>query len=249
MAALISRNADYGVIAGIPAVTSIARGAPVVIVSGYSAYVEYTLIGARGISSVADLRGKVVGVTGPGGIAEFATVEALARKGLHRNKDFTILYAGNSPARVNALEAGKIHAAPFSTSERVALEQRGFPVIFHIGEMIPDFPFLVVVTSKQKVEQEPEEVVRVLRAINASMGLIRLDKAKAISAALQTGIPGDPAIEQIAINYYINGYSISIGEKNIRALISGARLEEEARKIGGIEKFFTSSFARSALNN
>jgi ABC-type nitrate/sulfonate/bicarbonate transport system substrate-binding protein len=103
----------------------------VVIAGGFQPYIDYTLIGSKKINNLNDLKGKVVGVTGAGGIAEFATVEGLARKGLVRDKDYKILYgAGNSPARAQALEAGRIQAAPFSFTERLELEQRGFPVLF-----------------------------------------------------------------------------------------------------------------------
>lgn len=87
IAALISGDVDYALVAGVPAVRAIAQGAPLVIVGGCQPYVDYTLIGAKGISSLSDLKGKWVGVTGAGGIAEFAAVEGLARNGFVRDRD------------------------------------------------------------------------------------------------------------------------------------------------------------------
>jgi NitT/TauT family transport system substrate-binding protein len=120
MAALLSGEADYAIMADVTAVTSISRGADVVIVAGHTAYIDQVLVGAKSVARLNDLKGKVVGVTGAGGVTEFATVEALARKGLVRDKDYSIMYAGNSPARVNALESGLIHAGAFSATELVA---------------------------------------------------------------------------------------------------------------------------------
>jgi len=100
MAALIGGDVDYIKVAGVPAVRAIAQGAPLVIAAGFQPYIDYTLIGSKKITNLNDLKGKVVGVTGAGGIAEFATVEGLARKGLVRDRDYKILYGvGNSPAR------------------------------------------------------------------------------------------------------------------------------------------------------
>ena len=127
MAALLGGEADYAIMAGVTAVTSIERGADVVIVGGHTAYIDQVLVGAKSVTKLSDLKGKVVGVTGAGGVTEFATVEALARKGLVRDKDYSVMYAGNSPARVNALENGVIHAGAFSANEKVVMEQRGFP--------------------------------------------------------------------------------------------------------------------------
>ena len=113
-----------------------------------------------------------MGVTGAGGIAEFATVEGLARKGWCETSDYKILYgAGNSPARAQALEAGRIQAAPFSFMERFDLEQRGFPVLFDIGTVMPKFPFVVLLTSKRKAETAPDEIVNFLKVIKRSMDI------------------------------------------------------------------------------
>ena len=127
---------------------------------------DYTLIGAKGISQLNDLKGKIVGVTGAGGIAEYAAVEGLAKKGLVRDRDYKILYGvGNSPSRAQALEAGRIQASPFSFLERLELEQKGFPVLFEIGKVLPGFPFVVILAAKRKVETDPEGVVALLRGM------------------------------------------------------------------------------------
>jgi NitT/TauT family transport system substrate-binding protein len=165
MAALVGGGVDYIFVAGVAAVRAIAQNAPIIIISGMQPYMDYTLIGAKGINGVDDLKGKVVGVTGPGGVAEFAAVEGLAKKGLVRDRDYKILYGvGNSPARAQALETAKIQASPFSFLERLELERKGFPVLFDIGSVMPGFPFVVIVSGKQKIEADPEGVVALLRA-------------------------------------------------------------------------------------
>src|SRR5690242_21463928 len=78
MAALVGGGVDYTLVAGVAAVRAIGQNAPMQIISGLQPYMDYTLLGAKNIRSVNDLKGKVVGVTGPGGIAEFAAVEGLA---------------------------------------------------------------------------------------------------------------------------------------------------------------------------
>jgi hypothetical protein len=140
IAALVGGDVDYTLVAGVPAVRAIVQGAPLLIVSGMQPYMDYTLMGAKGINQVNDLKGKIVGVTGAGGIAEYAAVEGLSKKGLVRDRDYKVLYGvGNSPARAQSLELGRIHASPFSFLERLELEQKGFPILFDIGKVLPDF--------------------------------------------------------------------------------------------------------------
>jgi ABC-type nitrate/sulfonate/bicarbonate transport system substrate-binding protein len=80
VAALVGGDVDYTFVAGVGAVRAIVQNAPLRIVSGIQPYMDYTLIGGRGIASLGDLKGKVVGVTGPGGVAEFASVKAWPKK-------------------------------------------------------------------------------------------------------------------------------------------------------------------------
>ena len=158
IAALVGGNVDYTLVAGVPAVRAILQGAPLTIVSGIQPYMDYTLIGAKGISQPNDLKGKIVGVTGAGGIAEYAAVEGLAKKGLVRDRDYKVLYGvGNSPSRAQALEAGRIQASPFSFLERLELEQKGFPVLFDIGKVLPGFPFRRDSRRKTQSRSRPRE--------------------------------------------------------------------------------------------
>ena len=163
IAALISGDVDMAIMAGTTAVTSISRGADLVVVGGHTAQIDQVLMGAKGVSKLADLKGKVIGVTGSGGVTEFATVEALARNSLVRDKDYKILYAGTSPTRVRALETGVVQAAPFSATETVLMERQGFPVIMEIGKALPEFPFVVVVAHRLKLKAKSAEITALLQ--------------------------------------------------------------------------------------
>jgi NitT/TauT family transport system substrate-binding protein len=224
MAALLGGDADFAVIAGVTAVTSIHRGADIVIVGGHTAYIDQVLIGAKGVNKLSDLKGKVVGVTGSGGVTEFATVEALARKGLVRDKDYTILYSGNSPARVNALENGLLQAAAFSAIEKVVMEQKGYPLLLETGKTIPEFPFMVIVTSRQKIKSNPVEVSAFLRAVRNSINLIQNSKEKVIAAALKKDPTANPAVLRKSLDYTVDSFSIHLAKKNIQALVNAAKL-------------------------
>jgi ABC-type nitrate/sulfonate/bicarbonate transport system substrate-binding protein len=229
-------------------VRAIVQGAPLVIVSGMQPYMDYTLIGAKGITQLNDLKGKIVGVTGAGGIAEYAAVEGLAKKGLVRDRDYKILYGvGNSPARAQALEAGRIQASPFSFLERLELEQKGFPVLFDIGKVLPGFPFVVIVSSKRKIETEPDGVIALLRAIKRGLDFLKTNKEKVALAVIKKGIFGDPTTVRKTVHQFSDLYSISITKEDIDSLIAAARIEAEAKKFGGADKFFAGGILAKAL--
>ena len=248
MAALVGGGVDYTFVAGVAAIRAIAQNAPMLIISGMQPYMDYTLIGAKGLNTVNDLKGKVVGVTGPGGVAEFAAVEGLAKKGMMRDRDYKILYGvGNSPARAQALETGKIQASPFSFLERLELEKKGFPAIFDIGEAIPGFPFVVIASGKQKIDNDPDGIVALLRAINRGLDFLKKSREKVAEAVINKNTFGDPAMVRRVINQFADLYATSISRKDIDALISATRLEAEAKRLGGPDKFFTQQFLTKAI--
>jgi len=248
-AALVGGDVDYTFVAGVPAVRAIVQGAPLTIVSGIQPYMDYTLIGAKGITQLNDLKGKIVGVTGAGGIAEYAAVEGLAKKGFVRDRDYKILYGvGNSPARAQALEAGRIQASPFSFLERIELEQKGFPVLFDIGKVLPGFPFVVIISAKRKVESDPEGVTALLRAMRRGLDYLKTDKEKVAAAVIRKNTYGDPATIRKTVYQFADVYSLAITKEEIDALIVAARIETEARKIGGGEKFLAGSLLTKALS-
>jgi len=248
MAALLGGGVDYTFVAGVASVRAIAQNAPMQIISGIQPYMDYTLIGSKGINNVNDLKGKVVGVTGPGGVAEFAAVEGLAKKGLVRDRDYKILYGvGNSPARAQALETGKIQASPFSFLERLELEKKGFTSLFDIGDVIPGFPFVVIITSKQKIENDPDDIVALLRAINRGLDFLKKNRDKVADVVIKKKNFGDPATVRTVIKQFASQYSTAIDRKDIESLIAATHIEAEAKKMGGPEKFLTRQFLIRAM--
>ena len=246
IAALISGDVDMAIMAGTTAVTSISRGADLVVVGGHTAQIDQVLMGAKGVSKLADLKGKVIGVTGSGGVTEFATVEALARNGLVRDKDYKILYAGTSPTRVRALETGVVQAAPFSATETVLMERQGFPVIMEIGKALPEFPFVVVVAHRLKLKAKSAEITALLRALKSSMSLIQSDREKVVAAAARKEPGSDISVLRKSLSYTADTYSILLTKKNIDALLYAAKIVPSADKATGTEKYFTDEFILKA---
>ena len=149
-------------------------------------------------------------------------------------------------ARAQALESGKIHASPFSFLERINLEQKGFPILFDIGSVIPGFPFVVIVTTKQKTETDPEGIVALLRALGRGLEFLAANPDRVAEVVIKKNTFGDAATVRKVINQFAKVYSLSITKSDIESLIAATRIEAEASKLGGPEKFFTPQFVRKA---
>jgi ABC-type nitrate/sulfonate/bicarbonate transport system substrate-binding protein len=112
---------------------------------------------------------------------------------------------------------------------------------------MPKFPFSVLLTSKRKAETAPEEITAFLKVMKRSMDLIRTDKDRVLAAVLKKRTYEDPVIARKLIDQFADLYSIAIAKEDVDALIAAGRMEAEAKKFGGAEKFFLGPVVAKAL--
>ena len=149
MALLMSGQTDLVIAGAVAILRGIARGAPVVVVSGHLNRMSYALMSAKGLKTVADLRGKTIGITGIGGMGEFTVVESLRRNGLIKDRDFTVLNIEGGPAaRIAALKSGKVHAVPLTPGQRVQAEQDGFTLLLDTRDALTEIPSTIVASTR-----------------------------------------------------------------------------------------------------
>jgi ABC-type nitrate/sulfonate/bicarbonate transport system substrate-binding protein len=231
MALLMSGQTDLVVAGAVAILRGISHGAPVVGVGGYLNRISYALMGVKGLKTVGDLKGKIIGITGVGGMGEFTVVEALRRNGLVRDRDFTVLNIEGGPAaRMAALKSGKVHVVPLTWGQRVQAEKEGYVLLLDTREALPELPSTIVASTRQFASSNPDKVVRFLRAVSKAMELIRRDKDKAIALGKSQGLRGDVTMERKALDYYAQDLDIRLGKENIAALLKQIDVAETPQK-------------------
>jgi ABC-type nitrate/sulfonate/bicarbonate transport system substrate-binding protein len=242
MALLMSGQAEMVIAGGVAILRGIARGAPVVVIGGHLSRMSYALIGAKDLKTVDDLKGKAIGITGIGGIGEFAVVESLKRNGLAKDRDFNLLnIEGGTAARMAALKAGKVHAVPVTPGQRVQAEKDGFTILLDVRDSLAELPSNIVASTKDFAKSNPDTTTRFLRALAKAMDLIRQDKDKAIALGRTNGLRGDAAIERKALDYYVQDLDIGINKNNVEALLRLLDISDPP------EKFFDDTYLKRAL--
>lgn len=242
MALLMSGQAEMVIAGGVAILRGIARGAPVVVVGGHLSRMSYALIGAKGLKNVDDLKGKAIGITGIGGIGEFAVVESLKRNGLIKDRDFTLLnIEGGTAARMAALKAGKVHAVPVTPGQRVQAENDGFTILLDVRDSLADLPSNIVASTKEFAKSNPDKTIRFLRALGRAVDLIRQDKDKAIALGKANGLRGDAPMERKALDYYVQDLDIRINKNNVEALLKLLDIADPP------ERFFDDTYLSQAL--
>jgi ABC-type nitrate/sulfonate/bicarbonate transport system substrate-binding protein len=139
---------------------AIASGAPVDAVLGSNMAAELVLVGGRGVSNAADLRGKRIAAAFPRGGGDILIGKVLEAAGLTRG-DAHIVYIDESPSRAAALSAGRIDAAILDYVELEVLRGRDagdFTLLDRAVDRFPRIPQLVWVVKKEWAEDHDGEL-------------------------------------------------------------------------------------------
>ena len=104
---------------GAPVVNAVLSGADLVFVGGVANVPAFYMMALPEIKSVADLKGKTVGVTRFGSSTDFALRYLVQKNGFNPDKDLNILQLGGMPELAAALSKRLIVAAPLSAPTHI----------------------------------------------------------------------------------------------------------------------------------
>jgi NitT/TauT family transport system substrate-binding protein len=129
------------------AIAAIERGASrLAAISAPMNRADWVLAGAAGIKSLADLKGKIIGVSSLRISEVWLTAQLLEQAGLKKD-DYSFIGVGTSPLKVTALQKGSIAAAVlFRPSADLALKE-GFADLARYNGM-RDYPTVLYITSR-----------------------------------------------------------------------------------------------------
>src|SRR5215470_10223656 len=124
--ALISGSAAISPIATPTAITAVLAGSDMVILAHTMPGVVQALMVRPDIKRDEDLKGKTIGVTTFGSLADFLVRHLARKKGLNPDKDFGLLQIGSDSDRLLALSQGKIPAATLGHPQFVLAQRAGY---------------------------------------------------------------------------------------------------------------------------
>jgi ABC-type nitrate/sulfonate/bicarbonate transport system substrate-binding protein len=182
-AALIAGELDVAASAG-SAMRTAARGADLKAIYFPYQRCTFVLMGAPGIKTVQDLKGKVIGNNAPGSTTELAAKMVLEHHGLNPQKDVKFFLAGGAETAVLAMEQGLIHARPLNPDAVFLLKKKGFNVLAVLADLGP-WPWAGYATSGTKLTHERNKIKRWVRVMVKSLLHMMNKKDDTIRIALQ----------------------------------------------------------------
>jgi NitT/TauT family transport system substrate-binding protein len=169
-----SREVDYMYGAGT-AFRAGAKGLPIRILSHDIKSILHYLMVPPSIQSAKDLKGKKVAIGSLGGTNMAAARASIKALGLDADKDVTYIVIGAASIRMAAMETGSVEASMMPSPWNVRMKQKGFKEMMFAGDVISD-PLNGIVTSKEKLDKNPEQVRKVLRGFLRALKAVRTEK-------------------------------------------------------------------------
>ncbi|HEY6256803.1 MAG TPA: ABC transporter substrate-binding protein [Xanthobacteraceae bacterium] len=132
----------------------------------------YSLIAKPEIKTVADLKGKLVGLADEAGTITISMRKLLALNGLRRG-DFGVKVVEGTPTRWACLHRGECDAVVLGQPQDLEAMQEGFRLLGVSNDAVPELLYTVTAARRSWADVHKEAVTRYVRALGAAFGFIR----------------------------------------------------------------------------
>lgn len=223
MQALIAGNVGYTTALG-STIRAAFRNVPLRVVMTIADKPLFALIARPGISSVEELKGKLLGISSFGASTDTYARALLRRYKLVPNQDVKIIALGGGTNRIAAMETGAVDAALIEAPYNVMLERKGFRKILFVGDLIPS-PLAGFGTGVEKIQKQPDEIQRLVRATLRGINFAKTNKQESVRsimrwAAMDQSLADgsyDMAVSSWSSNGVASSQGLQIAMEEIRA--------------------------------
>ena len=184
-------------------IQAVLAGSDAVAIAGETANPIYSLIAKSEIASVADLKGRLVGLSLPVDTISISMRKLLALKGL-QGIDYRVKELVGSPVRFECLRRGECDAVPLGQPDDLVAIQQGYRRLGVSTEAVAAFQFQVIAARRAWAQANKDTLVRFIRAMASAFGFIRdgANRGDVIKAMVElTGASDDIARQTLALYF------------------------------------------------
>jgi len=149
-----------------------ARGLPVKVVGFLTIKPSFWLMAKPEIRSMADLKGKIIGITAVGSSTDTLARFLLTKNGLTPDREVALIGTGTTSNILTAMKAGTVDAGVLSPPFNAMATQMGYRTLAYFGDYVEQ-SLSGVGTSDKMIRERPELVRRMLIATIKSLRLIQ----------------------------------------------------------------------------
>jgi NitT/TauT family transport system substrate-binding protein len=185
------------------AIRAIAKGADAVMIGGGVTKYPYSIMTAKGVAKVADLKGKKIILPFNKDLLTIVWNRWVAAQGMN-TKDIDQVYDGATPNRFAALTSGTVQASLLGQPFDFKAAEQGYHKLVDLGAYGKEYGFLVFLGRPKWMKDNPEATRGYLRALSASIDWIYDPKNKEEAIAiLAKATKLDKALAAQTYDYYV----------------------------------------------
>lgn len=172
--ALSNGEIQFDVVSPQPHIAANLSGGDIVVIGTYFNKHTYSVVARSGLRSPQDLRGKKIGVLSVVGLNQIVVAAALRHWGMEE-KSVTLVRAGGSRDRLNALQTGLIDATVLTGAFVDRARAAGLPVLLDLGDLEDSFPTVSMMTTRSFQASRRALVKSFLQAISEASHIFKTD--------------------------------------------------------------------------
>lgn len=146
-------------------------------------------------------------------------------------KRVTFIQTGSTTVSLTALQQGSVEAAVLSPPFTGVMAEKGFTILARSSNLV-EAPWLGLVTSRQKIQRQPEQVRNMLRAMREVLVLIRQDR-RGVTAYIRENFKVSPEIAEESYedinDVILDGLMMS--ESRVRNYLEGVHSRGELSRL------------------
>ncbi|HEY7321669.1 MAG TPA: ABC transporter substrate-binding protein [Candidatus Binatia bacterium] len=240
---LVSGEIDFTPVIG-PTVFAIASGMPLKAIAVLYKAPLFSLVSPGTVANIKSLEGKQIAVSRLGSDSHRYGVMMLENSGVDPKK-ITFIQTGSTTVSLAAVQQGSVAAAVLSPPFTGDMAEKGYKILARSRSLI-ELPWMGMVTSRQKIEKQPEVVKNVLRSIREVAVNVRRDKAGVVGYIEKTF----KVAPRVAAEAYedINGViieSLVMPEEQLKSYLDNASNRGELAKPLGVSDVFDLSLIKT----
>ena len=225
---LVSGELDFNPAIG-PAISAISNGMPLKAVAVFYRAALFSLVSPGNLTHPKDLEGKKVAVSRIGSESHKYGMLMLEKSGVNTKK-VTFIQTGSTTVSLTALQQGSVEAAILSPPFTGAMAEKGFKVFMKSRDLV-ESPWLGLVTSRQKIQRQPEQVREIIKSMREAFASIRQDK-RGVTTYIRENFKVSPTVAEESYEDIMGVVldDLIMPEPRVRNYLDGAQSRGELSK-------------------
>jgi len=178
---LIGGSVQFVNHSGMPALEAYQRGADTAMIASPMNQLEHSLVVQKNITSVEQLRGKILGMSTAASLTDILLREGLRLNGIPE-KDVTILPVGDLGARLSGLQTGRVHGVIIAGIQTLTATKMGFRQLIDFSKLPIEISGSGILVRRAYVTKNSETTLKFLKAWIEGIYLLKAKPEYSVAA-------------------------------------------------------------------